>query len=551
MSKRRRSRSKGKNRASAPKAVAAVAEPTEDQKIVHRINRAALRRALKFAAYTGAERSRYTDDWHPGSGSADSDLLMDLRELRARSRDLVRNDGIARGVIQTYVDNVIGCGLTPQAKIDAERVDLTPKQARELGNRIERAFSRWSQHASADGRLDWAGLQAMAFAQVLENGDVATVPLMLSDEPWRPYELAVEVIEADRISTPPEHEWDEHVREGVRIGERRGEARSYFVQKAHPGDRYAIGKQLEWVEVAARNRAGRPSLILHYRPRRPQQTRGEPILAPVMRELHDRREYLRAERIAARVSACYAMFITTPDPEGLADATNKDGFTEEIEAGIIQYLAPGEQVQDFKPNRPNNAFDQFLEVNDRTIGVGTNLSYGSITKDTSKANFSNMRTELIQDRRNFRSWQRWWAVSFCQPYYEMFVEEMYLRGELPEIGSLAQFRELQCELARCDWIPDGWDWIDPVKDVQAALLTIEGGIESRSRVIKRRGIDPEQLAEEIERDLELFGEIKSTKPQQSEPNEEEDEEDSDAEDGDEAESEQDQAPVSQGGRGER
>jgi len=67
-------------------------------------HRKAYRQASKLAfssSYKGARKNRLNSDWVPGGGSADEDLLSALPELRERSRDLNRNNGIAAGITTT------------------------------------------------------------------------------------------------------------------------------------------------------------------------------------------------------------------------------------------------------------------------------------------------------------------------------------------------------------------------------------------------------------------------------------------------------------------
>ena len=74
--------------------------------------------------YSGAgyhERMAY---FQPGIGDADADSLRDLRELRARSRDLVRNAPIAGGAIETQVANIVGSGLVLQSRIDTDALGI-------------------------------------------------------------------------------------------------------------------------------------------------------------------------------------------------------------------------------------------------------------------------------------------------------------------------------------------------------------------------------------------------------------------------------------------
>ena len=63
-------------------------------------------------AHRGASLSaREFASWLPYGGSGDSDLNPELGTLRERSRDLVRNHGVASGALQTLTDNVVGTGF--------------------------------------------------------------------------------------------------------------------------------------------------------------------------------------------------------------------------------------------------------------------------------------------------------------------------------------------------------------------------------------------------------------------------------------------------------
>jgi len=46
--------------------------------------------------------------WQPSQGSTDGDLVPELPQMLSRSRDLVRNNGLAAGYVQTVKDSVLG-----------------------------------------------------------------------------------------------------------------------------------------------------------------------------------------------------------------------------------------------------------------------------------------------------------------------------------------------------------------------------------------------------------------------------------------------------------
>jgi capsid protein len=73
--------------------------------------------------------ARSPRNWRPWARSANEDTLQDLRDLRTRSRDLVRNTPIATGAIATVVTNVVRDGLVVKPSIDREVLGLTEQQA--------------------------------------------------------------------------------------------------------------------------------------------------------------------------------------------------------------------------------------------------------------------------------------------------------------------------------------------------------------------------------------------------------------------------------------
>jgi len=64
-------------------------------------------------------------DWVTSNASPDADLSFSLEDLRSRSRDLTRNDGLAAGIINTIADNVVGKGIEPQIRVLRDELDLS------------------------------------------------------------------------------------------------------------------------------------------------------------------------------------------------------------------------------------------------------------------------------------------------------------------------------------------------------------------------------------------------------------------------------------------
>ena len=471
-------------------------------------------RLLSATSYRGASKDRTKANWFPFSGSADADLLPELHALRERSRDLNRSDAFASAVTDTVVANVIGTGLRPQANVDRDAVTIGDKRATTFELQCERAWCRWLPYADAQNRLDFYDIQALIYRQILENGDVILLPLMVKDDPSRPYSLALEVIEADRLSTPSDYLTDPTIRDGVKLGSR-GEPIGYFIRKAHPGDarlgsigavinRYVMMQSHEAYNYypAVNPVSGRPNIFHLYRQKRPGQTRGEPFFAPVLGMFKDLSDYMEAEIISARVGACFSAFVTKTDPyaavQAATDSSNGTGQRlTSLEPGIVDYLAPGEKVEFANPARPGGNFDPFVTTVLRSIGAALGLPLELVTKDFSKTNYSSARAAMLEARRFFRNAQQWLGNTLCQPVWEMVIYEAWLREDIPAVNI---FTDLEQDYLNARWIAPGWGWVDPVKEVDASLAALDANLSTLAEECASQGRDWEDVLEQRKRE---------------------------------------------------
>jgi len=93
--------------------------------------------------------------------------------------------------------------------------------------------------------------------------------------------------------------------------------------------------------------------------------------------------------------------------------------------------------------------------------------------------------------------QQWIIESFLQPVFEDWLKMALLSGEL-----VLDSRDPSKFLAG-KWEPRGWQWVDPLKDVQAAILGIGAGLTSRDAVVSEKGEDVEEIFEALKEENEL------------------------------------------------
>lgn len=434
-----------------------------------------------------ATRSLGRDDWGLGGvASADALLLGALPVMRERMRELNRNDAIAAAITRAFVDNIVGTGLTPQSSVDYEALGITEDDATAWADAVEAVFRRWVPEADCSDSADFYGLQALAVRKWIEDGESFIHPAM-SRAKWRTLETSLEIIEAERIETPPSKREGYEVRQGVEIDATTGAPTNYWVLTEHPGDLSATRQK--YTQMAARTRLGRRNIVHLYTKQRPGQTRGVPWMAPVMADLYALSKYEETEQIAARVAACFSVAITR-DNADLAlrtkEVDERGKSRDYLEPGLVSYLKPGESVSAINPTRPSSTFGEYVTHRLRRIGSAVGLPLELVLLDFSRTNYSSARASLLESRKIFRRLQSTVVALLCQPTWEAVIEEAVLRGKL---SAPRGFWDDPAAWCRATWTPPAQGWIDPEAEVASSTAAMAGNLTTLAEECAAQGRD--------------------------------------------------------------
>ena len=263
---------------------------------------------------TGASNRKSMESWPTSSATADKDLLPHLQTTRDRTRDLDRNSPAARGVLKALVNGVIGNGLRPRSSIDREFLGLSEEQAQEWQNNAEQEFRIWAEtpHCDYMGQMNFYGLQRLAYYSQKTAGDCFVL------QPWNscpgvPYDLRIHLIEADRICNPDGMADDERIAGGVERNTD-GIPIAIHIRTPHPGASYQAGTKFppKWDRVPIYGeKTGRRNILHLMEVERIGQSRGNPVLSPVIETLKQITKYTEAEIAAAVINAMLAVVVIT------------------------------------------------------------------------------------------------------------------------------------------------------------------------------------------------------------------------------------------------
>ena len=85
----------------------------------------------------------------------------------------------------------------------------------------------------------------------------------------------------------------------------------------------------------------------------------------------------------------------------------------------------------------------------------------------------------------------------------MLLEEAYLKGEL----KADTFYEKKEYWTGASWIAPGWEWVDPLKEAQAAEVGLKNGIVTYSDLYASEGKDWEESLEQRKREQDKIKEL--------------------------------------------
>ena len=450
--------------------------------------------------WNGASRTkRSIKSWLPklfsaatqADGTTPNGMNMSPREVvMGRARDLVRNNPLASGALDTLVNNAVGTGLTLQSRVDWETLKITEDAALEWQRNTESKFAAWAESSDCDvaRTLNFYEQQPLALRTARESGDAFFVLPSRPARPENPIGLCVQLIEADRVASPPKQNYTKlgiDPTTGVLGGietDKWGAPVRYWVTD----DAMADNPNRSFTAYAAFDRKGRRQFFHLMKVKRPGQRRGMSYFAPVLDYFKTLGDYSDAELQAAVISAFFTVFVSSKtgatmppldwDSEGTGGGGGADTDDGEIKmgAGAVIELPGDTTVSTANPGRPNEKFDPFVQAILRQIGVGLSMPFEVLIKHFTSS-YSAARAALLDAWKFFNQERDWLGTGFCQPVYERWLDFMIANGQIQAPGYFDD-PTVRRSYRAAVWVGDGPGSLDPKKEIDAAEVRLKLGV---------------------------------------------------------------------------
>jgi len=436
----------------------------------------ALQRAKYRFAYDAIDGHRTRKKRSSGGGTGDNQLTeRDRQQLAEIQREMMQNNPLVKGLLKTERDGVIGSTVKVRAATADDGWNKT-------------ADAIWKEEmeegpCDVTRRYNINQYRRMNYLAYRRDGDSFT--LFTED--------GLQGIEGEQVGTPHAKK-SEHIQiaGGVAFDKSNNRLLGYYI---------GTPSEYGFIKAETYRRYKADDVHMMFDPERYSQARGEPALAASTVFIDHLSGYIEAELVAARVNACFSMFVSRKDefadePAGYTGGVSSSGYDEDgerlekMEPGRIMYGDLNETATGIGQQRPGDLFDPFTLRMLGFIGRPLNIPLMLITLDFSGATFMNARIAYQKVQESWIAEQDNRVKPLERRTWRWKMAQAIARGELS-----AREDAFKCTV-RCK----RWPYVDPFKEAKADEVELANGTTNRMIICERKGDDYEEVDEQLQKE---------------------------------------------------
>lgn len=449
--------------------------------------------------YSAAVSNRLVSDWVAANTSQDSEASGALGVLRNRARDSERNNDWVRAFLSWFEVNVVGKGFRMQSNV----LDKDENPAADINKKIEKEWKKWCKSDSCDvtGKQSFAAMQRMIIRSIGRDGETPLIRFVYARRGRSKVKLSLQLLEPDRLDETfnrQANEKENAIRMSVEV-DSFGKPVAYWILEKHPGD---SGRMVDR-SGQRRIRVPAKDIIHDFMAERVEQTRAVTLLASALSTIRQLKGFIDASVIRKRVEAAVMWFVQNEDGEAPSgEVLNNERVTDASPASV-HYLNNNETIVKTEVQSNSGSDATFTASMLQNVAAGTGGSYEGISKDFSKTNYSSSRLSLQSSRDLCEIIQSWFAEAILQKIFEKWFEVAFLS----DVFDYQDYSFNEEKYNEPRWMPRGWDWVDPLKDILATKEALKSNLTTMSDVLAKRGLDFEETMLRIQKERARMTEL--------------------------------------------
>lgn len=451
--------------------------------------------------FQAAEHNRLTNSWQSTPIPADDIVWMNQRSLVGRSRDQCQNNDYAVSYLRKLRQNVIG---HKGVQLQGQNKDPDGTLDTLANNAIEAAWQNWAKRQNADitTRQSLRNIAAQCLTTAAMDGEFFV--RILTGPSAGPWGFSLQLLDPQRCPI----DFDET---GLRNGHFRrqgiefdanGKPVAYLFGTLDPAYADLMYSGRGYVRIPA------DEIIHGFQPIMVGQKRGLPWMSSALWRMNMQKGFGDAALVNARASAAKGGWLewdenAGPDPDENLNDDDREDIEMESDPGVWQELPPGLRAKTSDLNFPAGEFQVFDKQMLRGMAAGMGVSYNSLANDLEGVNYSSIRQGTLDEREHWKDLQEWMIESFYQPVFDAWLPRALLKHYIRVAGkplrpeNLSKHREIA-------WQPRRWSWVDPQKDVNSAINSVENLFQNPGQIIREQGQDPNTVWRNYAHDIEAM-----------------------------------------------
>lgn len=446
-----------------------------------------------FRSFAAAEVSKTMAPWIFDGGFSNTEIAAQLATIRSRSRSMQKNAEHFANYIRMFRNNVVGMGFTlkaqPAQMVGRPTIDLEAKKA------IEYHFWKWAKNrreCDLSGRHNLAAMFRLMAGNWARDGEA--IAIIERDTPTR-YGMQLRVLRPDALDETINHRGataSTIIRNGIEIDIATRRPVAYWFRSARedPAAIY-LNSSRPLLRVPAAD-------VIHlFSTEDAAQTRGIPLTHASLKkgkmlDAFDESELVAALDETNTIGTFRDKNGRSPKEAGFGeeDDDQAEGYTDEEKAAYTQKSSPGTKLWldgdiDFNwhtPNHPNREVGPFKKTMLRDIASGLGVDYPVFANDLGEANYSSIRAGTIAMRDNWKVYQDDFIDQVATPVFEAWLAS-FLARNIADPFVPSDFERL----SEHEFQGRTWDWVDPVKDVNASVIAVDHGWKTNEEITAQYG----------------------------------------------------------------
>ena len=441
--------------------------------------------------HIGASRTSRAQIMNGKSYGPNTVAINDQTLLQNRSRDGVRNFPYPKNAIRKLVSHEIGSGIKPKfktgdEKIDAQLSELWEYSHREIVNGNDGNFYA-GQRLCSRARNEAGEVFIRRRRRSPSNSDL-TVPMQ------------VDILESDYLDITDNRTLSNgnKVRSGIEFN-RSGKRVAYHFYVEHPSESSLFGQGsgsgTRKVRILAKD------VIHHYIPLRPGQLRGLPINSASLFKSANLEKYDDFELVRKQNQSSFSGTVEREarclEDGRLADPLTGQPYAEpegeeppklKVGAGQFIHLGDGEKLNLFNGDKGGEFYADYMRQALLSISADYGVMYELVTGDWKNTTDRLYRAAMDDFKREIEAIQELYMISqVCQKVEAWWMDAIVLAGAV----ALPDYAENRRRYICNDWIPQGWPYMHPLQDAQAAEKLINNNT-THSREGRKHSVDTDR-----------------------------------------------------------